>query len=60
MAHSYTPTLHEIEVLRMANGERDWERGAWVNACVEFLQEGEFLTRRAEITQKGKDFLNSL
>lgn len=47
---------HEEEVLRMVAGEIPWERGAWVNACYEFLEE-EYFIAGGELTEKGKDYL---
>lgn len=32
-------TSAEWEVLEMYAGLREWEHGAWVNACAEFLEE---------------------
>jgi hypothetical protein len=46
-------TDHEIKVLRMANGEIPWERGSWVNACVEFLADAGYLHISGAITMKG-------
>jgi hypothetical protein len=49
-------TPHEYEVLEMMNGERPGEWGAWVGACLEFLQEGGYCTRGPsyQITDKGR------
>jgi hypothetical protein len=35
---------HEIEVLEMIEGKRPWESGAWVNACLEVLRGGDYIT----------------
>lgn len=55
-------TEHEIEVLKMLNGEREGEWGAWVGACLEFLSGSGYCTRgpHYQITDKGKSFLASL
>lgn len=56
---SQTLTTHEIEVLRMLNGEREGEWGAMVGACLEFLSGGGYCTRRPhyKITDKGREAL---
>ena len=56
-----TPTKHEIEVLEMLAGRREGEWGAWVGACLEFLQEDGLCTRgpNYKITQKGLEALNT-
>lgn len=59
------PTSHEIEVLQMVAGERPWAPwGAWIGACMEFLQEGGYLTGgptlTARITAKGRAALAAL
>lgn len=52
---------HEVEVLKMVHGVLPWERGAWVNACYEFLQdEGHIQRYRQELTEKGKKYLEDL
>jgi hypothetical protein len=54
-------TSHEIEVLEMFAGQREWEHGAWVNACCEFLRGFGYVTRAPyRITQKGRDYLKGL
>ncbi len=46
----------DLEVLRMCATIFAWERGAWVNVCVEFLQETGFIKRgTTELTEKGWD-----
>ena len=56
-----TPTGHEIEVLRMINGDLPMEHGAWVNACAEFLSEMGLVSRVGYgITPKGREFLKTL
>lgn len=62
---SSPPTAHEIEVLQMVAGERPWAPwGAWIGACMEFLQEGGYLTcgptLTARITAKGLEVLAAL
>lgn len=55
------PTEHEIEALRMLNGDVPMQGGAWLNACCEFLQEGGYVTRMPyRGTDKGKQFLSAL
>jgi len=56
------PTSHEVEVLRMLNGEVDFPWGAWVGACLEFLSGSGYCTRgpNYQITDKGKDYLKTL
>jgi hypothetical protein len=56
---AYEPTSHEIEVLRMLNGEREGEWGAWVGACLEFLEDAGLCTRgpNYQITDKGREAL---
>lgn len=55
-------TSHDIEVLRMLNGERKPEWGAWVGACLEFLSGHGLCTRgpNYQITDAGKRALASL
>ena len=55
------PTRHEIEVLRMLAGEREGEWGAWVGACLEYLQANGFCTRGPtyRITDKGRAALKA-
>lgn len=54
----YKLTKHEIEVLKMANGDTPWPpNSAWVNACVEFLSGAGYVTRGGDITEKGKTWL---
>jgi len=55
----YEPTTHEIEVLKMLNGDRPGEWGAWVGACLEFLQGAGLCTRGPEykITDAGRRVL---
>lgn len=38
------PTKHERQVLEMVDGSRQWESGAWVNACLEFLRDSGLIT----------------
>jgi hypothetical protein len=47
---------HEVEVLEMLAGEREWESGAWVNACIDFLQDFGYCTRGGvlKITDAGR------
>jgi len=56
---SFEPTEHEIAVLQMLSGDRPGEWGAWVGACLEFLEGAGLCTRgpNYQITQKGRDFL---
>lgn len=51
---------YELEVLRMLAGVTPWQKGAWVNACVEYLGDIGLCTRFPpyEITQQGKDYLD--
>lgn len=56
------PTSHEIQVLEEMAGLKPaspW--GAWVGACIDFLQEGGFLTRgnHIKLTEKGRTFLKA-
>lgn len=59
---SFEPNEYEIRVLRMLNGEGEEEWGAWVGACLEFLQGAGFCTRgpNYRITDKGCDYLARL
>lgn len=57
MTETFKPTKHEIEVLEMLAGIRPLVRGAWVNACAEFLIDAGFLTLNAHLTDKGRAFL---
>jgi hypothetical protein len=52
-------TSHEREVLEMLAGTREAEWGAWVAACLEFLQESGFATRglKPQITEAGRQAL---
>jgi hypothetical protein len=49
-------TSDDIEVLRILNGERQGEWGAWVGACLEFLSDHGLCTRgpNYQITDAGK------
>ena len=49
-------TAHEREVLEMLAGTRPGEWGAWVSACLEFLQEARLCTRgpKYTITEAGR------
>lgn len=54
--------MNEFErqiLVGFATGTHQWEWGAAVGACIEFLQEDGYLTRGLEImiTQKGLDKL---
>lgn len=51
------PTDIEVDVLEMFAGYREMKTGSWVNACVEFLQEGGFMTRSGKVTEKGREVL---
>lgn len=55
----YIPNSYEIEVLKMLNGERTWEWGSWVGACLEFLGEAGLCSRVPPytITKKGEKAL---
>lgn len=48
---------HERKVLQMANGEIPWEKGAWVNACAEFLASDGLMTNEGHITSEGRAYL---
>ena len=52
-------TSHELEVLKMLNGELEVVWGAWVAACLEVLVGYGYSTRSPnyQITQLGKDYL---
>lgn len=52
----------EIEVLRMLNGEKEIQWGAWVGACLEYLSDGGYCTRSPnyEILPRGKQYLAGL
>lgn len=52
-------TTHEIEVLKMLNGEKEVVWGAWVAACLESLVGFGHSTSSPNynITQLGKDYL---
>lgn len=54
-------TRHDIRVLEMLAGEREGEWGAWVGACLGFLQEDGYCTRgpHYRITDKGRAALGS-
>ena len=62
MEKSFTPNEYEIEVLRMLNGERELPWGSWVGACIEFLSEAGYVTKRPpySITERGRAFLKTL
>lgn len=49
-------TPHEMEVLQMCSGTKDWpqQNMAWVNACVEFLYGNGYIDRKLRLTEKGK------
>jgi hypothetical protein len=53
---TFTPNSHEIEVLKMLDGEREGEWGAWVGACLDCLEEAGMCTNgpRYLITEKGR------
>ena len=50
----------EFEVLEMFEGTRPFERGAWVNACTEFLQGDGYITRsiQPKLTKKALEALD--
>lgn len=52
-------TPHEVEVLEMLDGTRAGEWGAWVGACLEFLQGFGYCTRgpHYKITEAGRKAL---
>jgi hypothetical protein len=54
-------TEHEYKVLEMLAGKREGEWGAWVSACLEFLQGGGLCTSgpNYKITEKGLKALES-
>ena len=55
-----TPTALEIEALQMLAGLKPVERGAWLNACVEFLSAMGLVNERTfEVTEKGHEFLKA-
>lgn len=55
-------TSDDIEVLRILNGERQGEWGAWVGACLEFLSDRGLCTGgpNYQITEEGKRALASI
>ncbi len=55
----FTPNKFEIMVLEMLCGERPVERGAWVSASAEFLQEAGYLTSEWTLTQQGENFMKA-
>lgn len=59
MKYVYGPTPHEIDVLKMLAGEREEEWGAWVSACLEFLEGAGLCTHgpNYQITDKGREVL---
>ena len=55
--HALGLTRHEVEVLAMLAGEREPEGGAWVAACLGYLEHRGYCTRseaRYEITDEGR------
>jgi hypothetical protein len=55
MSYDWGFTRDEEVVLLMAAGRAPWQRGAWVNACAELLQEAGFLSRDHEqLTERGR------
>jgi hypothetical protein len=61
MTKKYVLTEPEIEVLQMINGDRPWERGAWVNATYEFLQDAGYILKDGfttpTLSRKGKEYI---
>ena len=56
----YSLTEHEIEVLEMLAGKREWENGAWVNACLGFLRGSGYAAGMPyKITDKGRAFIEA-
>ena len=55
-------TQHEIEVLRILNGEtvEGWCAGAAMNACCAYLKNQGLATGQYQITDAGRAFLASL
>lgn len=56
----FTPNEYEIEVLKMLNGDRPGEWGAWVSACLGYLAGAGLCTHgpRYQITDAGKAALS--
>lgn len=52
---------YEIDVLRMVAGERTIPWGAWVGACLEYLEEEGYITKgpRCLLTERGKLYLKN-
>jgi hypothetical protein len=59
MSQKFTPTEYEIEVMQMSAGKLPWEKGAWINACVEFLQEAGFMESSGKLTTMGSNYLSA-
>lgn len=61
-AQAKIPTQHELEVLRILNGEDvpGWVAGAAMWACAASLVGMGYARGTYEITQSGKDYLASL
>lgn len=59
MDEGYKLTHHEIKVMKMAGDRIPWEKGAWVNACVEFLSGINYLTKEGYLTEAGRDWLDA-
>lgn len=53
-------TPSEYLVLQMAAGHVPWQKGAWVNACAEFLMEDGLINRSTILTNKGKETISNL
>lgn len=53
---------HEIEILRMLNGEVEYAWGAWISACLEVLVARGYSTAfpHYQITDKGRAALQEL
>ena len=53
----------EIRVLEMVAGKREWENGAAVNVCLEFLRDTGFITEylgvHPELTEAGRAALKA-
>ncbi len=53
-------SAHEFLVLLSIHlGVQLAPKGAWLNACFEWLQENGYLSRTGQVTDHGKDYIRS-
>lgn len=58
MAKLEESDLCAYHVMEMVDGRREWQSGAWVNACLEFLRASGYITQyigaEPKLTEAGR------